>query len=328
MKRVLITGGAGFIGSNLTRELLRTGQYHITCIDNFDSFYPRYYKENNIKGFLYNENYNLIEGDIRNNGDLNKIWDVDIIVHLAAKAGVRQSIQNPLIYQDVNVAGTHNILEFAKYRKVKQFIFASSSSVYGVSPNTPWNESEQLLPISPYASSKLSDEMLGHVYSHLHGIRFIALRFFTVYGPSQRPDLAIHKFFDLITKKQPIPIFGDGNTIRDYTYIDDILKGIIVAMEYNASFYEVINLGNNTPISLNELIEAIENVCGKKAMINRLPEQPGDVGITYANINKAQQLLGYNPKTDLNTGLKIFYEWFNNKNEVIDKISYSKMVSL
>lgn len=313
MKRVFITGGAGFIGSNLTRELLRTGQYHITCIDNFDPFYPRYYKENNIKSFLHNENYNLIEGDIRNNGDLNKIWDVDIIVHFAAKAGVRQSIQNPLIYQDVNVAGTHNLLEFAKYRKVKQFIFASSSSVYGVSLNTPWNEEEKLLPISPYASSKLSDEMLGHVYSHLHGIRFLALRFFTVYGPAQRPDLAIHKFFDLIMKKQPIPVFGDGNTIRDYTYVDDIVKGIKAAMEYDSSDYEVINLGNNTPISLNTLISSIESICGEKAIIDRYPEQPGDVAITYADITKAQKLLGYQPETHLNNGLKIFYDWLMEK---------------
>lgn len=312
MKRVLITGGAGFIGSNLTRELLKTGQYHVTCIDNFDSFYSRHLKEDNIKDFFNNKNYNLVDGDIRNNGDLNKIWDVNIIVHLAAKAGVRQSIQNPLIYQDVNVAGTHNILEFAKYRKVKQFVFASSSSVYGISPNIPWNEEEKLLPISPYASSKLSDEMLGHVYSHLHGIRFIALRFFTVYGPAQRPDLAIHKFFDLIMKKQPIPVFGDGNTIRDYTYIDDIVKGIKAAMEYDSSDYEEINLGNNTPISLNALIGSIENVCGEKAIINRQPEQPGDVAITYADITKAQKLLGYQPKMDLNEGLRSFYNWLNN----------------
>lgn len=312
MKRVLITGGAGFIGSNLTRELLQTGQYHVTCIDNFDSFYPRHLKEDNIKDFFNDENYNLVDGDIRNNSDLNKIWDVDIIVHLAAKAGVRQSIKNPLIYQDVNVAGTHNILEFAKYRKVKQFIFASSSSVYGISPNIPWNEEEKLLPISPYASSKLSDEMLGHVYSHLHGIRFIALRFFTVYGQAQRPDLAIHKFFELIMKKQPITVFGDGNTIRDYTYIEDIVNGIKAAMEYDSSDFEIINLGNNTPVSLNALIGAIEDICGEKAIINRQPEQPGDVAITYADITKAQKLLGYQPKMDLNDGLKSFYNWLNN----------------
>lgn len=316
MKRVLITGGAGFIGSNLTRQILQDNQYHVTCIDNFDSFYSRKLKEDNVKPFLDQENYNFIEGDIRDNGALNKIWDVDIILHFAAKAGVRQSIKDPLIYHDVNVAGTQNILEFAKYRKVRQFIFASSSSVYGISPNTPWNEEEKLLPISPYASSKLSDEMLGHVYSHLHGIRFLALRFFTVYGPCQRPDLAIYKFFDRITTHQPIPVFGDGHTIRDYTHINDIIKGIKAAMHYDASDYEIINLGCNSPVSLNTLISNIEEVCGEKAIIEKFPEQPGDVKITYADIDKAQKLLGYQADIDLKTGLEMFYEWFSSKKEI------------
>ena len=323
MKRVLLTGGAGFIGSNLTRALLADNQYHVTCIDNFDSFYPRKSKEENISGFFDHKNYNFIEGDIRNSGDLNRVGDVDTILHFAAKAGVRQSICDPLIYQDVNIAGTQNILEFAKYRNIKQFIFASSSSVYGVNPKTPWNEEEKLLPISPYACSKLSDEMLGYVYSHLYGIRFLSLRFFTVYGPSQRPDLAIHKFFELITNQRPIPVFGNGNSLRDYTYIDDIIKGIEAAINYTDTNYEIINLGCNAPIALRVLIQTIESIVNKKAIIDWQPEQAGDVPVTFADINKAQKLLQYYPKTDLNAGLKAFYDWFKNKKE-LSEIDFDK----
>lgn len=313
MKKILLTGGAGFIGSNLTKKLLEDNQYHITCIDNFDTFYPRKIKEQNIHPFLSHNNYHFIEGDIRDEHDLNKIWDVDTILHFAAKAGVRQSIQDPILYQDVNIAGTQKLLEFARHRKVKQFILASSSSVYGVSPNIPWCEEEKLLPISPYACSKLSDEMLGYVYAHLYGIRFLALRLFTVYGPGQRPDLAIHKFFDLIRTGQPIPVFGDGETIRDYTFIDDIVQGIVASMRYDASNYEIINLGCNTPVTLNNLISCIEKICGKKALIDRYSEQPGDVAVTYADISKAERLLAYAPQVELSVGLSRFYEWLQNK---------------
>ncbi|WP_423149164.1 GDP-mannose 4,6-dehydratase [Rubrolithibacter danxiaensis] len=310
MKRVLVTGGAGFIGSNLIKKLLELTSYSVVCIDNFDGFYSKKQKELNIRPFLNNKNFELIEGDIRNANDLGKAEDITAIIHLAAKAGVRPSIQDPILYQDVNVCGTQNLLEFAREKHVKQFIFASSSSVYGVNENVPWNEEEKLLPISPYASTKLSCEMMGHVYSHLYGIRFLALRFFTVYGPSQRPDLAIHKFFKSIINNQPIPVFGDGSTSRDYTFVEDTVKGIISALDYDGSAFEIINLGNHKTVTLNHLINAIEEICGKKAVINRLPEQPGDVPRTYADISKAQRLLNYQPDTTLEYGLKNFFDWY------------------
>lgn len=323
MKRILLTGGAGFIGSSLTKKLLSDSCYHVTCIDNFDSFYSREQKENNIDLFIGHPNYVLIEGDIRKNEDLNKIGNIDIIIHLAAKAGVRPSIQNPLLYHDVNVTGTQNILEFAKRKNVSQFILASSSSVYGTNINVPWNEEEKLFPISPYASSKLSDEMLGHVYAHLYGIRFIALRFFTVYGPRQRPDLAIHKFFDNILNDLPITLFGNGDSFRDYTFIDDIVKGIESAIVYDVSGYEIINIGCGNPVTLIKLINTIEHICGKKAIIDRHPMQPGDVAGTFANISKAEKLLGYKPLINLDEGLRIFYNWFiSTKKEAAVKSCY------
>ena len=309
-KRILLTGGAGFIGSNLTKKLLESNQYHITSLDNFDDFYSRKQKEISIGKFHSNNNYTFFEGDIRSQDDLSKIGKLDVILHLAAKAGVRPSIKNPRLYQDVNVSGTQNLLEFAREREIKQFVFASSSSVYGVNENVPWEEEEKLLPISPYASTKLSGEMLGHVYSHLYGIRFLALRFFTVYGPGQRPDLAIHKFFKSIIDGNPIPVYGDGSTSRDYTFVEDTVKGIEAAINYEGSGFEIINLGNHQTITLKDLIKSIENVIGKSALIERLPEQPGDVRHTYANISKAKSLLNYYPDTDFNSGLRKFYDWY------------------
>lgn len=310
-KRILITGAAGFIGSNLTLSLLRSGRYSVIGLDNFDSFYSREEKERNIASFILNPDFKLIEGDICNSIDLERIGEVDVIVHLAAKAGVRPSIQDPILYQQVNVGGTQSLLEFARRRSIKQFVFASSSSVYGINEDVPWSEEHQLLPISPYASTKLSCEMLGHVYSHLYGIRFLALRFFTVYGPAQRPDLAIHKFFRAISQGQPIPVFGDGSTSRDYTFVEDTVKGIEEAIHYEASGFEIINLGNHRTITLAELISAIEDICGRKAIIDRQPEQAGDVPRTFADISKAKRLLNYHPDTDLITGLNKFYEWFS-----------------
>jgi UDP-glucuronate 4-epimerase len=309
-KRILVTGAAGFIGSNLTRSLLNKGNVQIVGLDNFDDFYSREQKERNMSSFISNQDFTFFEGDIRNMDDLLALPEIDVIVHLAAKAGVRPSILNPVLYQDVNVAGTQNLLEFARQKEIKQFVFGSSSSVYGINEHVPWIEEEKLMPISPYASTKLSCEMLGHVYSHLYGIRFLALRFFTVYGPAQRPDLAIHKFFNSILKGDAIPVFGDGSTSRDYTFVEDTIQGIEAAIDYKDTDFEIINLGNRQTVTLSQLIEAIENVCGKKAIVDRQPEQPGDVPQTYANIARAQKLLNYHPKTSLETGLKAFYEWY------------------
>ena len=309
-KRILITGAAGFIGSNLISSLLQRDDVQVIGLDNFDDFYSREQKEKNMSSFISNANFSFIEGDVRNMNDLLALSKIDAIVHLAAKAGVRTSINNPILFQEVNVSGTQNLLELARQRNIKHFVFASSSSVYGINQNVPWHEEEKLMPISPYASTKLSCEMLGHVYSHLYGIRFLALRFFTVYGPAQRPDLAIHKFFNSISKGQTIPVYGDGSTSRDYTFVDDTVQGIMSAIDYDKSDFEIINLGNHQTVTLTELILAIERICGKKAIIDRLPEQAGDVRQTYANIRKAQNLLSYHPETKLETGLLKFYEWY------------------
>ena len=312
---IVVTGGAGFIGSNLVKNLYAVYQgIKITCIDNFDPFYSVALKQHNISHFMQRQGFRLINTDIAITSSkelLNLIPEpVDVIVHMAARAGVRPSIENPLAYQQVNVIGLQNILEFAKSAGVKQFVFASSSSVYGINDHFPWKEDEQLLPISPYAMTKLAGEMMGHVYSQLFGIRFIALRFFTVYGPGQRPDLAIHKFTKAIIKQEPITMYGAGTTSRDYTYIDDIVKGVVKAIEYSQSDFEIINLGNNFSISLSELIQGIEKVTGIKAVIQQLPEQPGDVPKTYADITNAKRLLGFNPAIELKEGLAKFYDWF------------------
>lgn len=235
---------------------------------------------------------------------------VDAIIHLAAKAGVRPSIEDPVGYQRANVIATQNLLEFAKDEGIKQFVFASSSSVYGVNPNVPWSEKHDVSgPISPYASTKVSCELLGHVYSHLYGIRFLGLRFFTVYGPRQRPDLAINKFVRLIEAGEPIPVFGDGSTRRDYTYIEDIVEGIIGSLYYDKTPYEVINLGNDQTVTLSEMIETIEEVVGKSAIIDRQSEQPGDVPQTWADVSKAKKMFGYEPSTTFKQGVEKFVHW-------------------
>lgn len=314
MKKVLVTGGAGFIGSNLCDALLANDQYEVHCLDVFDDFYNPSVKRNNILEALKSKNFFLHEGDIRNTTFLEKLFQqpFDIIVHLAARAGVRPSIEKPLLYEDVNIKGTINLLEKAKEKNIKQFVFAGSSSVYGINPNTPWSENDFVLkPISPYASTKVACELTGHSYSHLYGIRFISLRFFTVFGPRQRPDLAIHKFFKLIRQEKSIPFFGNGETSRDYTYVSDIVKGIIAAMHYDKSNYEIINLGNNRTINLNMLIAAIEKEAGKKAILEKLPDQPGDVPHTFADISKAKELLNYSPATTLEEGLTAFRKWFD-----------------
>lgn len=315
MKHYIVTGGAGFIGSNLIRTLFKNEPgIRITCIDNFDPFYPASIKQFNISGFKDNPAFKLVDVDLAKATaeELNTMIPekVDAIVHLAAKAGVRPSIENPLSYQQANVIGLQNMLDFAKLKGIVQFVFASSSSVYGINDHYPWKEEETLMPISPYAMTKLAGEMLGHVYHKLFGIRFIALRFFTVYGPGQRPDLAIHKFTKNIIAGKPIAMFGDGSTSRDYTYVEDTVQGIIGAIHYDKSGYEIVNLGNHYTITLKELIEGIEKVTGKKAIINHQPDQPGDVPKTYADIAKAKTLFGYDPKTQIHDGLKKFYDWF------------------
>jgi len=312
-KRAIVTGGAGFIGSHLVEKLL-LNDWHVTVIDNYDAFYDKAIKKRNIEKFSNHPDLVFLEVDIREFDSLkdNLKGAYDVIIHLAAKAGVRPSIENPMLYQSVNVMGTQNLLEISKLLNIKQFVFSSSSSVYGVNTNVPWSESDFVLkPISPYASTKISGELLGHVYSELYGIRFIALRLFTVYGPRQRPDLAIHKFARKILENEPIPVFGDGSTRRDYTFVEDIVAGILAAVDYNKTNYEIINLGNNRTISLSHMIETIEKVFDKKAIINRLPMQPGDVPETYANVNKAHQLLGYKPSLTFEEGIEKFKEWFS-----------------
>lgn len=310
-KHILVTGGAGFIGSHLVDRLLSEG-WQVTVVDNFNPFYDVAIKEANVKPHLENPHCRLLRADIRDweTLKLELKEDYDVIIHLAARAGVCPTIQDPLSYREVNVQGTQNMLELAKERGIKQFILAYSSSVYGTNPRLPWREDDcVLLPISPYAATKVAGELLGHVYSHLWGIRFIALRFFTVYGPRQRPDLAICKFARLMLEGKPIPIYGDGSSSRDYTYIDDVIQGVRAAIDYTATSYEIINLGNNHTMSLMEMVHALEGALGVRAKLEFLPPQPGDVAKTWADIEKAKRILDYVPSTFFNVGIEQFAKW-------------------
>lgn len=309
--RVLVTGGAGFIGSHLIDSLLMDG-HQVTALDNFDPYYARATKERNVEPHRRVAEWRLVECDIREVDGMRHTLsgNFDVIVHFAAKVGVRPSLHDPVSYHDVNVRGTQNLLELAREWGVRLFVFASSSSVYGVNPRVPWSEDDRVLqPISPYASTKVSGELLGHVYSHLYGIRFIALRFFTVYGPRQRPDLAIHKFALEMLAGRPLPVYGDGSSRRDYTYIDDVVAGVRAALAYTATSYEVINLGNNHTISLLEMIRGLEDTLGVRASLNWLPPQPGDAPQTWASVEKARRLLGYEPRTSYEVGVRRFVEW-------------------
>jgi len=313
MQTAVVTGAAGFIGSHLCEALLDAG-WQVTGIDSFDSFYSPATKRQNISKCLSNNHFTLIEADIRDASVINKVFQdgADVIVHLAARAGVRPSIQQPVLYADVNVNGTVILLEAARKNGIRRFIFASSSSVYGNNKKVPFCESDNVdFPISPYAATKKAGELICHTYHHLYGINITCLRFFTVYGARQRPDLAIHKFARLIEQGEPIPVFGDGSMMRDHTYIDDIIAGVLAAVD-RCDGYHIYNLGNSKPVSLCDMIAAIENALGKKAEIERQPLQLGDVERTYADVTLSQKELGYEPKTDLHTGLKTFVTWLRN----------------
>jgi UDP-glucuronate 4-epimerase len=314
MDTVLVTGAAGFVGSHLVDRLLEVG-YRVIAVDNLEPFYSPETKLRQIRQHLQHPSYRLIEADIRDQKSLQSITqDIDVIVHLAAKAGVRPSIADPVGYYETNALGTQNLLEFARHRGIRQFVFTSSSSVYGINPKVPWREDDAVLqPISPYASTKVSGELLGHVYSHLFGIRFIALRLFTVYGPRQRPDLAIHKFSRLMMNGDPVPFFGDGSSRRDYTYVGDVVNGLCAAMKYSASTYEVVNLGNNRTITLRELVNTLGLALGVTPRLNCLPDQEGDVPQTWADLTKAGELLGYRPQTDFRSGISHFAEWLRHE---------------
>ncbi len=314
MKNILVTGGAGFIGSHLVQHLLNEGNWHVSVVDDFNAFYSPSIKRNNVAPFETNENFYLFEADIRDYKQLSSVFNerkFDCLVHLAARAGVRPSLAQPQLYTETNVNGTVNLLELARQHNVPQFVFGSSSSVYGNNAKVPFSEDDPIRnPISPYAATKAAGELLCHTYSHLYQIRCICLRFFTVYGPRQRPDLAIHKFADLISRGQPIPVFGDGTTRRDYTYIDDIIAGVRAAIDYDETNYEVINLGESRTVELRELITLLEKELDMPATIDRQPLQPGDVQQTFADISKARRLLHYNPRTQIEDGIRNFVEWF------------------
>lgn len=316
MKTYLITGGAGFIGSSLAETLL-TENSKVIVIDNFCDFYDPKIKEKNIAGVIENPNYKLYRKDIRDKASLKEIFDnnkIDCVIHLAAMAGVRPSIENPVLYQEVNCVGTQNLLEEMKAHNVLNLVMASSSSVYGNTKEVPFSETAVVdYAISPYAATKKANEVMTHVYHKLHDMNVIMLRFFTVYGPKQRPDLAINKFTRLMLNGEEIPMFGDGTTSRDYTYIDDIVSGIKASINYveeNSNVYEIINLGNSSPVSLKDMIDIIGEVVGVTPKIKILHMQPGDVDKTYANISKAKKLLNYEPKVSFKEGIKNFVEWY------------------
>lgn len=312
MKQILITGGAGFIGSHLCEALLQR-DHQILCLDNFNDYYDPKIKRDNLRGLLGKANYQLVEGDILDQGFLRQVFEstrIDTIVHLAARAGVRPSIQDPPLYQKVNVQGTVNLLEAAKDFGVQKFIFASSSSVYGRNKKVPFSEADVVdHPISPYAASKKAGELVCYTYHHLYALPVTCLRFFTVYGPRQRPDMAIHKFTKRIFQQDKIALYGDGRSRRDYTYITDIIQGICKSID-RCTGYHIYNLGESKTIELLTLVELISTALGKKADIGFLPQQAGDVPVTFADISKAREELGYRPQVEIEQGIEKFVRWF------------------
>ncbi|MDL2205549.1 GDP-mannose 4,6-dehydratase [Eubacteriales bacterium OttesenSCG-928-N13] len=315
--RVMVTGGAGFIGSQLSKQLIARGD-QVLAIDNFNDFYDPALKRNNVREIEqldHHSRFQLAEIDIRDAQALEAAFSSfkpDAVVHLAAYAGVRPSIENPALYGDVNLMGTIRLLEAMNRFGVKRLAFASSSSVYGSNKKVPFSESDAVdHPISPYAATKKAGELITHTYHALHGFSVACLRFFTVYGPSQRPDLAICKFCTMIERGEPIPVFGDGSTMRDYTYIDDILDGVTKALDWTAGEpkYDIFNLGESHTVTLTEMIETIEQEMGQKAVIRRMPMQPGDVEKTYADISHSKDVLGYNPTTPFKEGIRKYIAW-------------------
>src|SRR5215813_10552312 len=312
MINILITGGAGFIGSHLVDRLVENGSFRVIVLDNFHD--DPAIKRSNISTHLEQNNFELVEGDIADSNLISYLFRrnrFDCVVHLAARAGVRPSLENPLGYENTNVRGTYTLLEAARLNRVQKFIFGSSSSVYGTNSRVPFSEDDPVSkPISPYAATKIAAEAACHTYSHLYDMKVICLRFFTVYGARQRPDLAIHKFASLISQESPIPMYGDGTSRRDYTYIDDIISGVLAALELETSSFEIINLGEARSVALRELVKLLERALGKRATIDYQPAQAGDVPVTYANITKAKSLLGYHPRIQIEEGIERFVKWF------------------
>ena len=311
---ILVTGCAGFIGSHLTERLLNDG-YRVVGVDNFDPFYDRSIKERNLTVALAHPNFLFIEADIRDTAWLDALdLPVDAVIHIAAKAGVRPSIEQPADYISTNITGTHNLLNWMHRKSIRKLVFASSSSVYGNNEKIPFSETDAVeQPISPYAFTKRSGELLTYTYHHLYDMSVVNLRFFTVYGERQRPDLAIHKFVKMMDHNEPIPMFGQGDTSRDYTYVSDTVDGIMAALRYvndNPNAYEIINLGNHSPVTLQTLVETLYRLMNKAPNVQHLPKQPGDVERTYADVNRAAQLLGYAPNVSLNEGLSRFVAWY------------------
>ena len=315
--KILVTGGAGFIGSQLVERLLKEG-YEVICLDNFNDYYNPELKRNNVRPFLSERKFKLVEADIRDKDALKRIFEefqFHKVIHLAAQPGVRLSLEKPSLYIDVNVNGTVNLLELSKEYRIKSFIFGSSSSVYGATEEIPFSEEGELKPISPYGVSKRAGELLCSTYNHLYGIPITALRFFTVYGPGQRPDMAIYKFTKLIEEGKEIRLYGNGKSQRDYTYVSDIIEGIMSSLNLNLnkdfdSQFQIFNLGNSEPIPLSHLVSLIEKTLNKRAKIKYLPEQPGDPTITYADISKARRLLNYHPEVKIEEGIKKFIHWY------------------
>jgi len=309
---VLVTGGAGFIGSHVVDCLVAQGR-EVVVLDDFNDYYDPALKRANIAPHVEARRIKLYEGDIRNAPLCEKIvrdHGVDVIVHLAARAGVRHSLRFPVLYEDVNCRGTLNLLEAARKHRVEHFVFASSSSVYGGSQQIPFREDDPVMyPVSPYAATKRAGELYCHTYYHLYRLPCICLRFFTVYGPRGRPEMAIYKFARLIDLGKPIPVYGDGSSKRDYTFISDIVDGVMAAVDVQVG-YEIVNLGESRLVPLSYMIALLEQELGKKAIVDYQPEQPGDVRVTYADISKARRLLGYNPSFPIEKGIKVFIEWY------------------